>query len=545
MSPSTLGEKFYTREKNSVFAASRHKGTGEEERMNRRESGVVLHIASLPNPYGIGTLGRSAYEFVDFLHRAGQRYWQVLPLVPTGYGDSPYQSCSGAAGNPYFIDLEMLEEEGLLRSSEYTSVDFGQNPDRVDYSRLYAARLEVLRRAFARGHRKHAEEMAAFSRENRAWLPDFALFMAAKVHFGMMPLSRWPDRALAEREPAALEKYGTLLKEETAFWTFLQWLFYRQWEALRAYARKSEVRLIGDLPFYVSEDSVEVWAQRELFLLDEQGAPTEVAGVPPDLYALTGQLWGNPLYDWKAHAADDFAWWRWRVRHAARFFDVLRIDHFRGFHTYWSVRAGEADARGGHWRRGPGMKLIRALTAAAPELRVIAEDLGDLEEDARAFVRRTGLPGMAVALYAFDSDADSAYLPHNVAYGQVAYTSTHDSPTFVGWLFGEATDRERDFALDYLRLNEKEGFGWGVVKAVWGSPAHIAMAPMQDILGLDNDARMNTPATLGGNWCWRVRREAYNDKVAALLRSITHTYRRAPPERGGEAGAGSGEGESR
>ncbi len=491
-----------------------------------RAAGIVLPVFSLPGRQGIGTLGEAAFRFVDFLADAGQSYWQILPLGPTGYGDSPYQSCSTFAGNPYLIDLEALEQQGLLSSGDWSPALFSDHPDKIDYGALYAHRLEVLRRAFEK--KKLPPDFDDFCAENQGWLPDYALFAAAKAYFHMAPLSDWPDKELTARKPEALRYYGQKLAKETRFHSFLQWLFWRQWDRLKAYAGQKNIAIIGDLPIYVSSDSVEVWVSPELFLLDHDGNPAAVAGVPPDYYSATGQLWGNPLYAWPVHKKTGYAWWLSRLAHTRRLFDVVRIDHFRGFDNYWEVPAGAPDASAGRWRMGPGLPFVKAVREAFPDLPLIAEDLGELGDEVRGFFQKTGLPGMNVLIYAFDVDGDSAYLPHNTPPGRVLYTSTHDSPTFVGWFFDEADDAQRVFAADYLRLREDEGLGWGAVKSVWASAAGLAMAPLPDVLGLGADARINTPATLGGNWSWRVRAEAFNPALAAQLRQVTETYRRAP-----------------
>ncbi|MCL2031425.1 MAG: 4-alpha-glucanotransferase [Oscillospiraceae bacterium] len=497
---------------------------------NRRRSGIVLPVFSLPSPQGIGTFGQSAYRFIDFLVLAGQSDWQILPLSPTGFGDSPYQSCSARAGNPYFIDLEILEREGLLEPDDYRFADFGQNVDRADYAALYRERPEVLRKAWTRGRETLREALDAFREENRSWLPDYALYMAVKAKFGMAALRDWPDERILRRDPESLTTYRTLLAREVEYHEFVQLLFYRQWADLKAYAEEKGIRIIGDVPIYVAEDSVEVWAEGHLFQLAGPGRPSRVAGVPPDLFSDTGQLWGNPLYDWKVHQKDGYAWWIDRLRHAARFFDVIRVDHFRGFYNYWAVEAGEETAEKGVWEYGPGMDFIRAVREALPEVELIAEDLGELDAEAIAFIRESGIPGMSVSIYGFDPCGDGPYLAHNVGRDTAAYTTTHDSPTFVGWLHGEASEASRDFANAYLRLSMEEGAGWGAVKSVWGTAARRAMAPLQDILGLSNDARINLPSTLGGNnWRWRIREEALNEHVAGLLRFITGIYRRLPP----------------
>ncbi len=498
--------------------------------LEQRLSGIVLPVASLPNDYGIGTFGQGAYRFVDFLKKAGQSYWQILPLSPTGYGDSPYQSCSARAGNPYFIDLETLSKDGLLEPHEYQQVNFNQNPDRIDYGAVYEQRFAVLKKAYQRGKVKYSAEMDAFTDENADWLPDYALFMAVKVHFGMVALSKWPDKGILNRNPHSMETYRNILSDEIRFHVFLQMMFFKQWTALKTYANDFGISIIGDVPIYVAEDSVEVWAEPELFELSEPGVPSLVAGVPPDFYSATGQLWGNPLYKWSVHEKDGFKWWIDRLRHNSKFFDVIRIDHFRGFHTFWEVKYGEETALNGAWREGPCMKIIDKIKAELPNVGFIGEDLGDLDEAVVEFIKGTGMPGMKVCLYGFDVNGDSTYMGHNVIPACVNYTSTHDSPTFVGWLYGEATPEEKDFAVKYLRLKPDEGIGWGVVKNVWSTPAKLAMAPLQDVLGLGMDARINTPSTLGGsNWCWRIRNEALNEHVASLLYDITKVYRRLMP----------------
>ncbi len=490
-----------------------------------RASGIVMHISSLPNPYGIGTFGDSAYAFIDFLHQSKQTYWQILPLVPTGYGDSPYQSCSAAAGNPYFIDLDYLRRDGLLEFDQYAYVNYGQNLDYVDYGTLYTARYHVLRLAFQQGKTKLKAELDAFRAAQAEWLPDYALFMSIKAHFGMVALADWPDADLRRRKPAALKKYAELLAEEVIFHEFLQLLCFKQWFALKSYANAQGIKIIGDIPIYCAEDSAEAWAQPKLFKLDSTGAPSVVAGVPPDLYSKTGQLWGNPIYDWDHHEKTGFAWWIWRIQHTQKFYDVIRIDHFRGFESYWEVPAGETTAMSGKWVKGPAMKFINAIRNAVPDVEIIAEDLGDLNNDVRDFLAETGLPGMKLLVDAFDPSSESEFLPHNIIKNCIAYTSTHDSPSFIDFFYNKATKQQQDYASDYLRLQAHEGLNWGAVKTIWASPACLAMAPMQDILGLGADARMNEPATLGGkNWQWRVRFDALNDNVERILRDVTTTY---------------------
>jgi 4-alpha-glucanotransferase len=493
--------------------------------LQQRSSGIVLHITSLPGAYGVGTMGAAARKWVDFLQSAGQRVWQILPLSPTGYGDSPYQSCSAMAGNPYLIDLDTLIEQKLLTQAEAGAVSFGDDPDRIDYGLLYQNRLPLLRKAYERD--KDNPDAAEFYKKQKSWLHDYALYMALKASYGMIGLSAWPDKDMIARKPSALNKARTELACEIEFYMYVQYLFFSQWKALKDYAAQRGVLIMGDLPIYVAEDSAEVWSQPGLFQLKAPAKLSRVAGVPPDFYSETGQLWGNPLYDWEAHEKTGCKWWLARLKHAHSFYDILRIDHFRGFHNYWSVASGAKTAMSGRWVKGPGLPFVEKIKAALPPGSIVAEDLGDMGGTVKKFFADTGLPGMKVLVYAFDPNGDSDYLPHNAPKNSVCYTSTHDSPTFVDWLGGDASEGERELAEKYLRLREDEGLGWGAVKGAWGSPASLAVAPFQDILGLGKDARINIPGTFGGNnWRWRVREDAINGKVAEKLLDVTKTYKR-------------------
>jgi 4-alpha-glucanotransferase len=492
--------------------------------MQARASGILLPISALPGPYGTGTLGQEALRFIDFLAAAGQKFWQILPLVPPGGGDSPYMSSSSFAGNPFFLDLEELAQEGLLTQEELARSQYA-DPDRISYPWLHENRPSLLYRAWERGRERYAAPLAAFLEQEAWWLPDYALFLALREKFNGAELKDWPMPARL-RDPAFLDACRQELADRIGYHAFLQLLFFRQWKKVKEYANQKGISIIGDLPIYVSPDSAEVWAHPELFLLDGELIPTAVAGVPPDAFSDLGQHWGNPLYNWAYHKSTGFAWWRRRGEHMARLYDVVRIDHFRAFHTYWSIPAGGADARAGHWENGPGMELLDVLKSV-PGLALIAEDLGDLDESARDFIAHSGLPGMKVLVYAFDPVGESSYLPHNCPRDAVIYTGTHDTPTFVQWLFSLASPAERDYASRYLRLREDEGFGWGAVCGAWISPCRLAIAPMQDLLGLGADARMNTPGTMGPhNWSWRVREAALNADVSRRLGEITRTYRR-------------------
>ena len=489
----------------------------------KRSSGILLPVFSLPGDYGIGTLGKSARQFIGFLAAAGQSVWQILPLVPPGSGNSPYMSPSAFAGNPLLLDLEELAELELLTPKELADGQF-LDPDRVNYDWLRENRYMLLKKAWSRDRDVGARN--AFLAQQALWLPDHALFCALSRHFGC-PLNQWPDKGVRLRDAATLAQYRERLAHEIDFEIFLQFHFFRQWGALRCYAKARGVAIMGDIPIYVSADSAQVWASPALFQLDENLTPTHVAGVPPDAFSSQGQHWGNPLYDWDKQRDALFKWWAGRLQNAALLYDMVRIDHFRGFHTYWSIPAQAKYALEGHWENGPGQPLINFLSTQVPELALIAEDLGNLDTAACDFILRSGLPGMRVLVYAFDPVGDNAYLPHNCPVDSVIYTGTHDTPTFVQWLFSEAGPEARAFAFDYLRLRLDEGFGWGAVCGAWMAPSRLAIAPLQDILGLGADARVNFPGTMGAaNWSWRVRAEALNPQVAQRLKKITRIYRR-------------------
>ncbi len=489
-----------------------------------RASGVLMHLTSLSSPHGIGTMGKEARAFADFLAAGGQRYWQLLPLGPTGYGDSPYQSFSTFAGNPYLIDLDFLAEEGLLTEPEYAGEDWGEDPQRVDFGLLYRKRYPVLKKAVRRLLERKEPEYETFLAENAHWLPDYALFMALKDAGGGTPWWQRPEE-LRRREPRALARTGEELREETDFWQGVQYLFFRQWQKLKEYVNGRGIGLIGDLPIYVALDSADVWAGPELFQLDRELVPTEVAGCPPDAFAADGQLWGNPLFDWERMEADGYAWWIGRIAHQLRLYDMLRIDHFRGFESYYAIPFGEGTARNGRWRPGPGMKLFRAVEAALGQKDIIAEDLGYLTPEVRQMLAESGFPGMKVLQFAFDSREESDYLPHNYDKNCVVYVGTHDNDTALGWL-DTVSPEDRRYAMDYLKLTGAEGYHWGLMRGAWASAAQLAVVTAQDLLGLGSGARMNTPSTLGGNWQWRAMPGVFTEELAQRLRRETGIYRR-------------------
>ena len=418
----------------------------------KRAAGILMSISSLPSPYGIGTLGKSAYQFADFLHKAGQKYWQMLPLGPTGFGDSPYQSFSSFAGNPYFIDLDMLIKDGLLAKKDLAKLNFGDDPRRIDYGKIYNTRFPLLAIAKKNGWERDKDKVRTFAAENK-WLEEYALYMACKKHFEMQPWISWKDDGIRLHRPDSVQKYRELLKEDIEFYTYIQFLFYQQWNALRDYLKKLEIKTIGDVPIYVPLDSADVWSEPHFFQLDENYKPKKVAGVPPDYFSADGQLWGNPLYDYDRMQADGFGWWIRRIDGARKLFDMIRIDHFRGFSEYWAVPYGEATAKNGSWMKGPGMNLIGTLSGWFRDAQFIAEDLGTPTDALVQLLKDSGWPGMKVLEFAFDSGEESSFLPHSYDRNCICYTGTHDNATLVEWL-EDAKKADVQFAFDYLGIGD-------------------------------------------------------------------------------------------
>ncbi|MCI8624580.1 MAG: 4-alpha-glucanotransferase [Provencibacterium sp.] len=498
-----------------------------------RASGILLPVFSLPSPYGIGTFGREAYRFVNFLAAAGQQYWQILPVGPTSYGDSPYQSFSTFAGNPYFIDLELLQRRGLLTGEELEAAELGEDPQAVDYALLFQNRYPLLRAAYERAKGQDGAALARFRQKHARWLEDYALFMALKGVFANQAWKNWPED-IRLRRPEALRRWQKELAEECGYWAWLQMVFFRQWGALKRYANKKGIAVIGDLPIYVAEDSADAWANPDIFWFDEDLNPVKVAGVPPDGFSATGQLWGNPLYRWDVLRERGYDWWVDRVRMSLSVYDRVRIDHFRGFDTYYAVPYGDTTAERGEWMEGPGIELFERLNeelgeAYGGKLPIIAEDLGYLTESVRELLKGSGFPGMKVLEFAFDSREQSDYLPHNYGHNCVVYTGTHDNDTVCGW-FKTAPAPDVRFCRDYLRLTRWEGWNWGFIRGAWGSTADLAIAQMQDFLALGSEARINTPSTLGGNWCWRLRQGMLTASLAKKIRRITQLYGRQATE---------------
>ena len=495
-----------------------------------RRSGILMPISSLPSPYGIGTMGSEARKFADFLAEAGQACWQILPVCPTSYGDSPYQSFSSYAGNPYFIDLDDLAEEGLLDEDDYVDLDWGGDPASVDYGLLHKQRYPVLRVACGRVMDERAEEFQAFCEAEAEWLDEYALFMALKDKHEGISWFEWPEDERL-RKPEALAAAREELAGEIGFWKAVQYLFFHQWDLLKKYVNEKGISIIGDLPIYVAGDSADVWSNPDQFQLDKDGHPIEVAGCPPDGFSADGQLWGNPLFAWEKMKEDGYAWWLKRIAAQFKIYDILRIDHFRGFDEYYAIPYGDATARNGRWRPGPGIAFFRKVNEVLGEKEIIAEDLGFLTDAVKQLLEDTGYPGMKVLEFAFDSrDTGSDYLPHCYPRRCVVYPGTHDNDTIQGWM-ATAPEKDVEFAKEYLRLTEEEGWHWGMMRSAWASPADLAVMQFQDVLGLGSEARMNTPSTVGANWKWRALRGSFCAELAKKLYHDMRVYQRLPKKK--------------
>ena len=495
--------------------------------MKKRQSGVLMHISSLPGKYGIGSFGQSAYDFVDFLVRTKQRYWQILPLGTTSYGDSPYQSFSAFAGNTYFIDFDILIEEGLLNEADVKGADFGDDPRKVDYAKIFDARRPIMEKAVARFlEADDLSDYESFVEQNAAWLEVFAEYMAIKEHFDNLAWTEWPDEAIRRREAASLASYREKLADKLTYHRVTQYLFFKQWLRLKAYANEHHIEIVGDMPIYVAADSADVWAQPHFFKTDAVGKPTCVAGCPPDEFSETGQLWGNPIYDWEAMDKDGYAWWIERLRESFKIYDIVRIDHFRGFESYWEVPADSETSATGKWVKGPDYKLFAAVKEALGDLNIIAEDLGFMTDEVIELRERTGFPGMKILQFAFNPDDESIDSPHLAPNNSVMYTGTHDNNTVLGWYKDEIDDATRQYMAQYTNRKEYETVPHAMLRTIFASVSFMAIATMQDLLELDSAARMNYPSTIGGNWTWRMTAEELNPIVEGELYSLTKTYRR-------------------
>lgn len=492
-----------------------------------RSSGVLLHPTSLPSKFGVGDLGEAAYQFIDFLVKSKQKLWQTLPLGPTGYGDSPYQCFSAFAGNPLLISLEKLVDEGLL-TVEDIELPESFNDKLVDYGPVIGFKYSVFRKAYENFKNQAAElqrmKFDNFCKNEAAWLEDYTLFMAAKEHFDGKAWRDW-DPNLTRRDLGAIAHYKEILKDNIGFHKFIQYLFFKQWLELKAYANANYIKVIGDIPIFIADDSADTWSNPELFLLDEKGYPTEVAGVPPDYFSATGQLWGNPLYNWDGLRKTGFQWWIDRISASLKLCDIIRIDHFRGFEAYWAVPYGESTAINGEWRKAPGDELFSAIKKALGDLPIIAEDLGLITEEVEKLRDDFDLPGMKILQFAFDSSEDNNYIPHSFHPNTVVYTGTHDNNTTLGW-YQEASEADKQYVCRYLHVHDDHDIVWDFIRAAWASVSNIAVVPMQDIFSLDAHARMNVPGNAVGNWGWRYTTEMLSDELAVKLRGLTELYGR-------------------
>ena len=496
---------------------------------NVRKQGILLPVSSIPSAYGIGTFGRESDRFVGFLEKTGNRLCQILPLGPTGYGDSPYQSFSTFAGNPYYIDLELLIEEGLLTKEICDGYDFGDNEHYVDYEKIYLSRFKVLKIAFENAKKQglmDAPEYQKFITDNAYWLNDYALYMAVKNAFGGVCFMEW-DEDIRLRKAAALRKYRKKLSDEIAFYCFQQYLFAKQWKELKTYANKQGIRIIGDIPIYVAFDGADSWSHPELFQFDADNMPVAVAGCPPDGFSATGQLWGNPLYDWEYHKETRYRWWMDRMAYSFHLYDVVRVDHFRGFDEYYAIPYGDETAENGEWMPGPGMDLFLKMKETLGDLPIIAEDLGFLTDTVRQLLKDSGYPGMKVLEFAFVAGEDSDYLPHNYDKNCVVYTGTHDNDTLQGW-YQTLSEEDKEMTKEYLNnpYTPDEEVHWDFISLAMRSVADTCIIPVQDYLGLGNKARINMPSTLGGNWMWRMKKGAFTDELIKKIRKTTEVCAR-------------------
>ena len=493
--------------------------------MTKRSSGVLMHITSLPGEFGIGTFGKSAYDFVDFLEETKQTYWQILPLTTTSYGDSPYQSFSAVAGNLNLIDFSLLKEEGLLEESDYSNVNFGENPEKIDYALLFEVRRPILEKAVANTakYSNVLAEIEKFEKDNSSWLADYAEYMAIKESFGYQSFIHW-DEDIKKGEKAAREKYRTELQDSIRYYTVTQYFFFKQWLALKEYANGKGVKIIGDMPIYVSADSVEMWTMPELFKVDENNEPLYVAGCPADDFSPTGQLWGNPIYDWEKHKEQGFSWWIYRVQESFKIYDVLRIDHFKGFSDFWQIDKDAENAVNGTWEAGPGIELFQKIKEQLGDLPIIAENLGFIDEKAEKLLDDSGYPGMKIIQFAFPGD-DNLDRPHHYTQNSVAYTGTHDNDVVNGW-YEKLSESEQELVSEYLNRRNDETITEAMIRGIYSSVSDYAIVTMQDLLDKDATSRMNVPSTVGGNWEWRMLAEDLTEERKEFLKNITVRYSR-------------------
>lgn len=495
-----------------------------------REAGILMPITSLPSPYGIGTIGKDARRFADFLESANQQIWQILPVGPTSYGDSPYQSFSIYAGNPYLIDLDMLIDEGLLTKKQVKQFEWGEeHPGKVDYAKIYQARFAVLHLAYETFKEKASEEakkaFTVYKRQNAYWIKDYALYMAVKGSFGNKSWTEWPDQDIKFRGTAAIAKYTRKYRDEIDFYKFIQFKFKEQWDSFKEYVNSKKIKILGDMPIYVAMDSADTWAHPEVFWLDEFRNPVCVAGCPPDYFSETGQLWGNPIYNWDYLRETGYQWWIDRISAASQLFDITRIDHFRAFDTYYAIPFGAENAVCGEWKQGPGMDFFNKVREALGDIPIVAEDLGDLFDSVKELLRETGYPGMRVLEFAWADDDTNSYLPHNYIENTVVYTGTHDNDTVLGW-YDTATEKEIGYCNYYMGITPEDEVNWKFIEEVYKSRANLCVVQMQDVLGLSSEARINIPSTLGDNWSWRMTNEQITKEIINRLYNLSIQYGR-------------------
>ena len=496
--------------------------------MTNRTSGILMHITSLPGKFGIGTFGQSAYDFVDFLAETKQTYWQILPLTTTSYGDSPYQSFSAIAGNTHLIDFDLLVEEGLLAPEDFQDVNFGDNPEKVDYALIYQARRPILEKAvqaFLQDDKKKTAFLE-FEKANSSWLTDYAEFMAIKEYFGNKALQEWEDKKVVARNEEALDKYRLELANQIDYYKVTQYFFFNQWKQLKEYANKHHIKIIGDMPIYVSADSVEVWTKPQLFKLDSERKPLYVAGVPADNFSADGQLWGNPIYDWPEHEKTGYNWWIYRIHESFKLYDVLRIDHFKGFSDFWQVDGKAEVAKVGTWEPGPGYSLFKAVKETLGDLPIIAEDLGNIDAKARKLLADCGYPGMKILQFGFyDVTGKSIDAPHRCIPNSVAYTGTHDNEVVNGW-YNNLEPEQQEYVDAYSNRKPIEKVSQAMLRMLFATVSDTAIATMQDILDLGEESRMNMPSTIGGNWEWRMKAEDLTQERKDFLTKMTLLYQR-------------------